>query len=447
MTPGKLRQALWAGRGAALRQIAAAPRGQHDSLILDMTLHFRGWDAQVEGYPIWYILKLIERSKRPASVRKAVFARLRTCREHRTRQQLAHLAEHWARKGDRRAARAVEAVILRTARTRDGVPADDWLKRCGYPALLALVRAWGHPRTDFRRGDPDEFSASLKQAGTGRGGASAMLKRLTNARRSDRLVDAYIRRSERQTQFASARRSEPAVRWKPTFSGLVQWLAERQPLFNGTVASYVRQMKPEDQSLIWPRLLAELDGHRLLSWLWCFDSYAQLNPPHLDERLLTLARDPDIRVASAACIALRSFNDRRVREAVIALVDRDLRATCQGALEGLESTLTEDDDEMIAAAVQKLRLRDQVHSVGFSVLNLAKAAPTVRLPLSWRWCYEATPCSDCREIALRLLLHANLATSHELRDSQFDACASIRSMARKARRTVRQVATDPNSYK
>jgi hypothetical protein len=118
-------------------------------------------------------------------------------------------------------------------------------------------------------------------------------------------------------------------------------------------------------------------------------------------RALAFARSPRATVASRVFAALAATQDPRVRALARDLVEHGAATVLDGAIDILSKQRHSGDGALLAARLSRGIPEPNVHSVGHSLLEWCERsrAPQRRALVTWIW--DHSPCSLCRESALR----------------------------------------------
>jgi hypothetical protein len=144
-----------------------------------------------------------------------------------------------------------------------------------------------------------------------------------------------------------------------------------------------------------------------------------------------------------ACSRLSEWKSPRVRSLALRLLrDDPRRALDDGVLGLLERNAQERDAATVAAALPpraSAETRDHwVRGVKGIVNPLARGSSKPRSSAVWTpllvRALDVTPCRECREYVLDLLVERGAATEAILREALFDANDETRATARKALR-------------
>lgn len=189
-----------------------------------------------------------------------------------------------------------------------------------------------------------------------------------------------------------------------------------------SIYRWVRLAESRELERAWRAMETEQDP----DWLWRLAGGLSRKPEHCDigkmvERALAWDRrhNPFAR-------ALEGIVDPRVRQLGFDLI---LKGAAADGLGPVVTNYRSGDDTAILAAVTPLTDDWDVHGTGLDVLRLSDRLDCRDLLL---WVYEQTPCSECRNSALRHLIDRVQAPELVLRECLADCLEDTREIARAA---------------
>jgi hypothetical protein len=154
--------------------------------------------------------------------------------------------------------------------------------------------------------------------------------------------------------------------------------------------------------------------------------------PLLHPRIFELTRheDQDVRYWAGRVLSKHSLPGVR---------DCGLEALARGdllvALEILTRSTQVDDREPLIAALRPSEDPEEEHGICSGVLDILEHCPEVRDPRLALHVYERTPCMQCREKGVCLLVRSQEASQWLLEECTYDADKGIREVAERARAT------------
>lgn len=251
-----------------------------------------------------------------------------------------------------------------------------------------------------------------------------VLQAIEGRARFDHAVRAWLDASLAARQEREEREPTP----RPTLADAIRdpRLTEGwHPLRFGFLA---RTASEEDLEVAFRRLLFETRRDPLRRWLALF---REVTLPRLDDRLFDLAVSDDQEVRWAAVRALANVRAPEVREFALRLLrERGPEVLLDSEAARLFTASYEPGDhEALEAALPAEAEVNHLHGVSQDLLQVAQAQSDPELAGCLRWVYEHSPCSLCREQAVRELLERERAPEDLLRECLHDVSAETRKMA------------------
>ncbi|MBO6514887.1 MAG: hypothetical protein JJ974_13070 [Phycisphaerales bacterium] len=148
--------------------------------------------------------------------------------------------------------------------------------------------------------------------------------------------------------------------------------------------------------------------------------------PFIDTRLLTLVDHPSSKVRWKSYRALATCNDPEIRE--LALTKRAPENLIEGSLYSLTSSYQPGDHTAIEESLFLTDDHHNLHTIGFSLLDIFKNRPTPESLNSMLYVYEHGPCMNCRFQALSVMQDAGVTPSWITQEARHDADGSIRKL-------------------
>ena len=204
---------------------------------------------------------------------------------------------------------------------------------------------------------------------------------------------------------------------RPTFEALREmWREEGEG--RPSVSAWVRSASEEELTDAWLAFVVEDDR----SWLYRLAKALSQNPGRADvDRVIARVRSWEDE-QNPFVMALEKVVDPRLRPLGLELIER---GWIVDGVDLLTKHALPGDEATILAAIVTLTDDWDVHSVGLDVMNLDGGFDIRELLL---WTYENTPCSFCRESAVRGLLEIGRAPPGLLEECQFDCVEDTRKM-------------------
>lgn len=264
----------------------------------------------------------------------------------------------------------------------------------------------------------------------------------------DLLTEAEAQFGEDVLQTIEGRaRFDPAVRaWLDASLASRHAQEEREPTVRTTLADALRDPRltegwhplhfgflartasEEDLEVAFRRLLFETRRDPLRRWLALF---REATLPRLDDRLFELAVSDDREIRWAAVRALANVRAPEVHALALRLLrERGTDVLLDSEAARLFTASYErGDHQILEDALPAEAEVDQLHGLSQDLLQVAQAQTDPELSGCLRWVYEQTPCSLCREQAVRELIERERAPENLLRECLHDVSADTRKMA------------------
>lgn len=189
-----------------------------------------------------------------------------------------------------------------------------------------------------------------------------------------------------------------------------------------------RNASEEELEVAFRRLLFETRTEPLRRWLALFREVAV---PRLDDRLFDLAVSEDQEVRRAAVRALANVQAPEVRDFALRLLRERGSAVLldSEAARLFTASYEPGDHRALEAALPAEGSVDHLHGLSQDLLQVTQVQKSPELAGCLRWVYEHTPCSLCREEAVRELIEREQAPEDLLRECLHDVSGDTRRMA------------------
>lgn len=385
----------------ALRDGSVAPSYNQ---LRRLALRWQGYDSRFDGARGWYGAELIRHSGHEAALRGLLLKLAR-----RTRGPSRHLShrdaviEEFARRGDETARQILFVCFEPNLDYRfaesiirvDGIEGLDWVVRQVAPIFTEnkarQVHWWREEATSIA--GKEAVAEWLARE------SSQPYRELVSWERPPRL----------------RRRPEP----RQSFEALcASWRDGKSKRFAPT--HWVREASADEREQAWTSFRESDDE----PWLQALGRGFRHKPdprhlPWLMDRAWSWTGE----WSNPFVTAMEEIIDGRVRELGIEMLAK--RASLSG-LSLLELNALSEDVEIVMKAVQTIHDEDGLHGAGMSLLRIGERLPAAE-PLLW--VYEKSPCSFCRETAVRQLVATRLAPREVLEECLFDSVDETREMA------------------
>ena len=432
-------EALKKGLGRALLHVIHYGVDDVADLVLDACAHNQSYDHQCESSRATWLFRMFGDSTQYPKFRESILGKLKTETDTWNLRQLCSLAKEMAAHGDKYARQGLGERVREKASIpldNDWFGAHSWVEIEGIDGLLELARIYGHrlllnpddfvpDNLLFVNDAEQEFKEPLFQHAQDEPDIKAYWDYL-EAR------GVLNPRSAPVDEETAKRQRHARVRQQHSLESILQDARNKLGHYPGRYYLFGRHATTDELKEIYTYLMNETDEAVRLRLLWVFRG-APL--PELNETLFRWADGTDdaLREASIAALA------QKVNEQVHYLARSKARA---GKLVGADSEALDlflnnyasDDAHLIAQALVPLNPnREDAHSLGFSVAELAEQKRDVELASALKWAYENTPCAICRCRVVEQLAILQQLDDALLYECEFDAEECIRAFAKKQR--------------
>lgn len=387
----------------ALREGSVAPTYNQ---VRRIALRWQGYDAQVEDTRGWYTAELIHHSSHEAALRGLLLKLARRTKgPSRNRSHRDAVIEELARRGDETARQILFVCFEPSLDYRfaesiirvDGIEGLDWVVRQIEPSFTEDM-AW---QVHWWREDAE--------AVVGKEAVAVWLARESSL--------AY-------REIVSWEPPRPPKPPKPpgvlqSFEELLaSWRAGKSTRF--APVTWVRRTSASEREQAW-RSFRESDDE---PWLQALGRGLRHKPdPRHLPWLMDRARSWTGEWSNPFVTAMEKIIDGRVRELGIEML---VNGASLSGLSLLELNAISKDVEIVMKAVRSICDQDGLHGAGMSLLRIGERLPAAE-PLIW--VYEMSPCSFCRETAVRQMIKTHQAPREILEECLCDSVDDTREMA------------------
>lgn len=412
------------GRGRAIQHLQQHDATPYRDVLLHACTHDVCFDAQMEGPRGHYLYELIHLTSEPGFYREQLLAALATSEMlegSRDREALLDLTRCFAHHGDKAARAALyERFACNTAiGSEEG--AKEIIELDGLAGFLHVADALGARSLAEPGAWADDHYLTILEEQLGK---EAVAAPLTEARRTNPRIEAFLSDSEQaRAQRGKARRQQPPLVGLPyaevrerivTLQArspreLLRW-GETAPDKELLLAAHDLFLEP---ALRPPTALLLIFGARPFP----------LDPQPLLARVLRA----DALQALMAAQALARLDKPVIRETALQLLERDDRLVA--GIMMLVGIFRESDLPLLESVLQRNLSAETLHSLDRHLGKALKNHPSpANVPLLLAL-YDKTPCSNCREEYVKLLLDLDRlpnAVREECRhDCNFDLRALV----------------------
>ncbi|MCA9984793.1 MAG: hypothetical protein KDE59_10885 [Anaerolineales bacterium] len=400
-------------------------------LVLDACRHNQSYDPQAESSRADWLWPMIADTVDFSEIRRTILAALSETEDTWDLQQLIRLAVQMARNGDMEAEAGLQRQVLSIAGTpsaHDWLGAEEWVALKGAEGYLALARIYGQRLLD---GEEQVHHIFVDEATR----EKQYLSLLAQEAETDEALARYLSyiqpvslpRTEERERRATA---SSYVRNHPNYQ-LARILELARATYGDYPAKYAlfgKHATVDELKTIHDQLLLERDPAVQLRLLWVF---RRAPLPLLPDLVLDWAEGADAGLREAAIAALSNCADGRIHELA-------RRKACDKMLLGPDSEMprlfllnyeVSDARLLTEALVTSKPDREDAHSLGFALLDLAEKHQGPELAEALLWMYEWTPCTICRHKALQALAELERLPLWVQQEACHDASPEIRRWA------------------
>lgn len=416
------------GLGRAVLFLRERDTRPYRETILHACLRNMAYDPQLEGSRARYLFDVIEATGDAASFLQPVTAALVDARGYWDTEQLFDLAVCFAQAGYDAARDAVYAKFDRSDAEEPFLGAGALVDLDGLDGLLHVADRLGQALLTDPQMNIEPHGLWLAQE---QFGAETVHRSLADFAGKNPHIAAYLQavvaERERQAQHPASPR---ATLETADYATVKAAIAEYGSRGVGVVVlqRWGRQASDTDLARAAADLLAETDEDRRVAYLRIFRKRRfPLDPGPL----LPLVRHPNDRLAAEAFNALSLITDARVRALALDLLEDDgLAGARRGrGAELLEQNPAPGDVVLMTRLLSQRRDPEELHSLGFGILDLLAAHPAADAAPALLALYEFGPCSVCRGRCVERLHDHRALPDWLVEECQHDADLDLRATA------------------
>jgi hypothetical protein len=431
MTQRQFRDALAKGLGRAKGYVRChRPRDVRPHL-LHACLHDVSYDPISEPTRAPWLLDMADISGEPDFYHQRILAALAGTRADRDLDQLFRLASRMARRGDPKAKAAIYERLARLKSHFCWERCDAILAMDGLKGLVHLAEALG---VQTLAGRTDEYANDACDDACYRFGrkrvAEALRKQAkhsANVRAWFEKVQAHLNEPSEVSRHPDA--LPPMKQVLAAFAGGTDTML--MSVYGGLLCSYgnARQLR-QFYETIFTEKRSEMRLRRLRVF-WHGPPLPAFHP-----RLFKWAQSEDVRLRRHAIGALGGVADPRVRAFALRLLHDESLPWRWDALALLIRNYVTGDFGWIRPMLPARAIAEVRHTIGMGLRNLAGEHRDAGLAGALEWMYEHTPCSFCRETAVREIIRRRCAPAELLQECLDDSNEETRARAQRALRRV-----------
>lgn len=428
LTEEEFEKALMNGHGRAYLHIKHFGSGEYEGLLLDACMRFSGFDPQLEESRASWLYSMIDLAGLNSACKDAILEALQVATDDWDIKAMVELLEYFAAAGSSRARDAIYTAF------DDGQTGEsDWI---GEEQIVRLDGIEGFLHIAEIRGaicaeDPEAYwpDSSLEEL-IERFGENEVMRTVADRAKESQYLRLYLEQTEplgyeppsREERAETVRAEKPLEEILSDALGGVGEYPGRYMMFG----QYANDQEIEE---VFNRLLNPHYTHELVRLLWVF----RRRPlPRLHEMLLDHARSEDEQLSDAAIVALAHASDEVVHRLGVEILSMpDWERAARGVELFRENFRPADAqliNQVLTRAPQTADL-NVIHWAARELLDVVERHPTTDLVESVAWVYENTPCSACRETAVRQLVELDSAPPALLEECLVDANPDIRELA------------------
>ena len=384
------------------------------------------YDPQCEAERAPWLASIVERAKLNTEVLKAIEATAQalSSENHRDMQQRSGILRELAAAGSNDAKRLLYSSLARSSNTSDVIGAEQIVALDGMEGLKHVARQLGR----WLQADPDfwvdDWLAAQFDESTGIEGGFAMLEREAEADPDIASYLAGIRKTRESRGVASNRVDVKAY----TGSEIVAHVSKNPKDQCHWLRRWGAQASSDQRETVFAALLASDDPQHVKRLCRCF---AKTGVPRVDSRLLRWIADADEQVQWAAVRAVASVTHSELRRvAMRQIAEGDMAIGIALLVNNFEAG---DFALCVKQHLKRMDDADEVHHLVGELLDLCEAHPGVDALDCLLYVYEFSPCSTCRNRAVKALVGTNTAPAWVRAESAFDADPETREFVGTAR--------------
>ncbi len=420
LTTDAFAAALRTGHGRAMQQIESYGTNGLEDKIAEACVTCLSYDPQCEAERAPWLFSIVDRAKLNTKVVQAIEAVIQKPppENHRDMDQRSAILKELAAAGADEARRLLYSSLTRLSHTSDVIGADQIVALDGVDGLIYVARQLGR----WLRADPDfwvdDYLCAQFDTSTGIEGGLAALE---HEARVDADVANYLAgmRKTRESQSGSSSIFDATAY---TGAEIVAHVNENPRDQCHWFRLWGAQAASGQRETVFTALLASDELERVKRLFRCF---AKTGVPRFDSRLLRWIAHPDEEVQWAAVKAVAPIKHVELRQAAMQLIASGRMAN---GIALLENNFETGDFAMCEGYLESLEDADQTHTLVGQLLDLCGAHPGAESLHCLLYVYELSPCSTCRNRAVKALTDTNTAPAWVLNESRFDADPDTRAL-------------------
>lgn len=397
----------------------------HDSLpyseaLLHACLYNPVYDRQCEGSRATYLIGLIKLTHDQTTFKQRILDAFSVLDEDMDAEQLFDFALTYAQAGNSQARHLMYEQFAAHAGDGNDVGTTQLIDLDGIDGFRFVAARLGEAaRLDPEFWDTDYLLTHLKKR-------SPSVTDTDIAALGD--TDASIQRYLALVARNTAHREQASQQRLNTFSQSyeeikAQLVAAKKQNPHLRLKRWGKSASSEDIEIAAQDLLKQDDPHLLASYLAMF---VQRQFPLGIQPLLPFVRHSNDRVARWALDALSLFRDPILRDVALELLRDNQLASDALSLFNLNYQV--GDEEAFVSLLDKAQLDDEVHAIGFGLIDILAHTPVLRASEILFALYEQEPCSLCRTKVVKLLGGMKAIPDWMIHECHYDADEDTRAI-------------------
>lgn len=378
------------------------------------------YDPQCEAERAPWLASIVQRANLHTEVLRAIDASAQalSSENHRDMAQRSGILRALACAGSKEARRLLYSSFARSSNTSDVIGAEHIVALDGMEGLKHVARQlgrWLQADLDFW---VDDWGADQFDELAGIEGGLAMLEGEAEA---DPDIARYLAgmRNTRESRNAAPNRFDATA-----YSGseIVAHVRNSPKDPCHWFRRWGAQASSDQRETVFAALVASDDPQHVKRLCRCF---AKTGVPRFDRRLLQWIPDADDQVQWAAVRALASVKHEELRRVAVHQIANGDMAT---GIALLVNNFEAGDFALCAKHLQRIDGADDVHHLVGELLDLCEAHPGLDALDCLLYVYEFSPCSTCRNRAVKALVKTNSAPAWVRAEAAFDADPETRAL-------------------
>ncbi len=393
-------------------------RPYHDS-ILHACLHNLAYDPQVEGDRATFMYDVVRCTKDQEFFRQRILQGLLEAHHDWDVRQLFHFTRLYAEQGDTEARDAMYEKFTRDSAEEHIEGGDEIVRLDGISGLLFVANCIGDKLLSDSECFGDDYPIYVAKETCGE---VATMAALEEAAKGNKRVRAYMDNATALVEGSQRAFQQHQPLANMSYEEILRDVARRPTLVpRGRLSRWGQKADPMEIEKAADSLLQTDREEMLTAHLHIFQSRAL---PRGHDRLLKLAGEDNLEVSKAALRALRNVKHESVRMLAFELFGQ---GKANDEVAGLLINNYEDGDHLLVeSAISRTEDKHELHSLGFTILDIFQKNSTSNCRQSLVMLYEKGPCSSCREPCVEMLVSRSLIPDWMLGECEYDSNLDIR---------------------